>query len=290
MQFLAELVVFIDGRNIKVGSGEAVEIDRTCRSVFAVAGDGFDGQRVAQLVRNLESTAVCFDFLVHDVEAGTRVVRVVQHGCSAEGTRQQASALTGLAIVLHIIARKPHEQRATVEFQCAPTGPDVLVVIFRTEFEIVAKTAAGQTCTAGTDPEVFAQRGRGGNDEVGLVVRAIGASHLDLRFIGKAGSHIFDGTTNGVATVERALRPPQHLDPLDIVHIEHGSLGAIKIDIVDIKTDARLEAGDGILLPHAANERGECCVGAAADFQRKVRHLVGNFGDLERAAANQFLA
>src|SRR3546814_1786820 len=52
---------------------------------------------------------------------------------------------------------------------------------------------------------------------------------------------VFDRAADRVAAVERALRPAQHLDPLDVVYVEHRGLRAVQINVVEIDADARSE-------------------------------------------------
>ena len=82
-----------------------------------------------------------------------------------------------------------------------------------------------------------------------------------------ASCHIFDRAADRVAAVKRALRPAQHLDPLDVVNVEHGRLRAIKVDVVKIDADAAFEAGDRILLADAADKGGQRAVGATRRFE-----------------------
>ena len=100
------------------------------------------------------------------------------------------------------------------------------------------------------------------DDQVDLVVGAKLARALSSS-VGEPAGDIFDRAADRVAAVERALRPAQHLDPLDVVNVEHGGLRAVEIDVVEIEADAGLEAGDRILLADAADEGGQGRVGAA---------------------------
>src|SRR3546814_17967723 len=68
----------------------------------------------------------------------------------------------------------------------------------------------------------------------------IGAN-LDFRIVRQPASHIFDRAAYGVAAVERALRAAQNLDPLDVVDIQHRTLGTVQIDVIEIEADARSE-------------------------------------------------
>ena len=83
------------------------------------------------------------------------------------------------------------------------------------------------------------------------------------------------------------MRTAQHLDPLDIVNIEHGSLGGVEIDVVDIEPDASLETRDRILLADAADKGCQRRIRTAADFQREVGNHLADFGELQRAARDQ---
>jgi hypothetical protein len=91
---------------------------------------------------------------------------------------------------------------------------------------------------------------------------------------------VLDRAADRVAAVERALRAAQHLDPLDVVDFEHRRLGSVQVDVVEIEADARLEAGDRVLLADAADEGGERRVGAARRLEGDVRRGVGQSGDV----------
>src|SRR3546814_17981613 len=64
------------------------------------------------------------------------------------------------------------------------------------------------------------------------------------------------------------MRPAQHLDPLDVVYVEHRGLRAVQINVVEIDADACLETRHRILLADAADARGERRVGAARRLER----------------------
>ena len=66
--------------------------------------------------------------------------------------------------------------------------------------------------------------------------------------------------------------------------------GRLRIDVVEIEADARLEAGDRILLADSADEGGQRGVGAARRLERDVRGGVGKVGDVDRAGALERLA
>ena len=75
--------------------------------------------------------------------------------------------------------------------------------------------------------------------------------------VGMRRGHIFDRAADRVAAVERALRPAQNFDPLDVVDVEHRGLRTVEIDVVEIEADALLEPGDRVLLADAADEGGQ---------------------------------
>src|SRR3546814_21194699 len=79
---------------------------------------------------------------------------------------------------------------------------------------------------------------------------------------------VFDRAADRVAAVERALRPVQHLDPLDVVYVEHRGLRAVEINVVDIDAEACLEPRHRNLLAEAADERGERRVVAGRRLER----------------------
>src|SRR3546814_12148767 len=87
----------------------------------------------------------------------------------------------------------------------------------------------------------IADRRRRADDAVGLIVTAIGRAQLDLDRVGQPLGHVFHRAADRVAAVARALRPAQHLDPLDVVYVEPRGLRAVQINVADIHTDARPE-------------------------------------------------
>src|SRR5690606_15251810 len=96
------------------------------------------------------------------------------------------------------------------------------------------------------------------------------------------------GAADRIAAVERALRPAQHLDALDVVDLEHRALRTVQIDVVEVDADALLEARNGILLTDAANEGAQGGVGAARSLERSVGSELGDLGYVDRATLAQF--
>ena len=169
------------------------------------------------------------------------------------------------------------------DFQRAPPGPDVLVVIFETVGQIVAKAAARQPRARCADAHQIGKRHARGNHRLGLVIAAIGDPRLERRVLRQRLGHIFDRAADRVAAIERALRAAQHLDALDIIDIEHGGLWPVEIDIVEIDADALLETGNRVLLADAADEGREGRVGPARWFQCGVGRGLADIGNVDRA-------
>ena len=108
-----------------------------------------------------------------------------------------------------------------------------------------------------------------------------------------------DGAADRILAGERALRPAQDLDPVEVDQLDHRAVHRREIDVVDIDADAGLEREGGVALADAADigrdrraegrrrlaqgdvgrvdaDVGE--VGLAARFE----HLAGDGGDRER--------
>ena len=118
---------------------------------------------------------------------------------------------------------------------------------------------------------------------LGLIVHAVCGAHLEGEFLRQTFCDIFDGTADGVAAIECALRTTQHFDPLDIINVQNCPLRAVEIDIVEVDTDAGFKAGNRILLAHAADERGQRRIGATRVFERDIGCGVADVSDVERA-------
>ncbi len=91
----------------------------------------------------------------------------------------------------------------------------------------------------------------------------------------------------GIAAIERALRPAQDFDALDIVEVEHRADLARLVDVVDIDRDHRLLNGVG--LAHAAQGIG---LGGVADIgpgDGEVGDLAGEVADRVDLAVLQVL-
>ena len=176
------------------------------------------------------------------------------------------------------------------EFGRDATGKNILVIMLCARVQVFAKTIAlvPGNCTA--DREGIAEGNSDLPDQVDLVVRTISCTDLAAEFIAEAIGDVFDGATNGVAAVERALRAAQYFDARNVKDVEHRTLGTRNIDIVDIQTDARFKAPKRILLADAANETDEGGVRTTRDLQRHVRCLVLQGSDIDSALRSERIA
>ena len=173
-------------------------------------------------------------------------------------------ATARVAVVVSVIARKPHKQRPAVIFDRAAYGADLLVVIFLTRCEIGAESLARQDCAAAANREAAVTDGQGeAGGQIGLIIGAVGRPQVQPGRVAQTAADIFDRAANGVAPVKRTLRPAQYLDPLQIVYFKHCSLRSVEIDIVEIDADARFETSNGILLADTANEGRQRGIGTA---------------------------
>jgi len=57
---------------------------------------------------------------------------------------------------------------------------------------------------------------------------------------------VLDRAGDGVLAVERALRPAQHLDAIDVVDIEQRRLRARQVHIIEVYAHSRLEPPQGV--------------------------------------------
>ena len=201
-------------------------------------------------------------------------------------------AAARIALVLGIVTLDANEGRLAIaaHFEAQPARPDVLVVVFEPGGEIVAEAPARQPRERATDANEIADRGGSGDHAFRLIVGAVSRANLDRGVLRQSPGDVFYRAADRVAAVERALRAAQHLDPLDVVDVEHRGLRAVEIDIIQIDADALFEARHRILLTDTADEGGERRIGGAAGLERDVGHGLPDIGDVERAPLCQFLA
>ena len=200
-------------------------------------------------------------------------------------------AVPGVGIVADPVRGQAEEQvRSRLPFGGDPGGEHVLVVMLVAGVEILAIAVALQPGDRAADAERVADRQSHRADQVDLVVAAIGRPHPRVELMAEPAGDVFERAADRVAAVERALRPAQHLDPLDVEDVEHRRLRARDIDVVDIEADAGLEAPERVLLADAADEADQGRVGAARDLQRSVRRALHHRGEVDRALVLERLA
>src|SRR5690606_5394691 len=94
-----------------------------------------------------------------------------------------------------------------------------------------------------------------------------------------------------VAAEQGPLRAAQDLDALEVEDIENRTVGRGVVDIIDIEPDPRLEGGQEVDLPEAANERliGLGAIAGAAAVHFHVGNGIGDVDDTGDAALLKLL-
>ena len=277
LEFLAELVVVILGRDVQDRRRQVVEVDVPARFAVAIGGDRLERQHV-----------------VDDVLAGQRdaarlhVVPVAGAGAGVVLAGQDRSELAvtvaGVGAVLHPVGGDTEEQRVRRRpFHAGAGGGDVLVVVLGAGVQVGAEAVTQVAGDAEGDADRVADRAGDIGDGVELVVAAVGALQRDRGLIADAAGHILDRAADGVAAVQGALRPAQDLDALHVEDIQDRGLRTGDIDVVDVQTHARIEAPQRVLLANAADEGDQGRVRAARRVQRQTGRRTGQFGDVGRA-------
>ncbi len=77
---------------------------------------------------------------------------------------------------------------------------------------------------------------------------------------GFVGDHV-DRTADGVAAVERALRPPQNFDAVDVVEFGIDRRRALNVDAVDVVSHRGVPARRGVLAAQAAHRNDVLAAG-----------------------------
>ena len=109
-----------------------------------------------------------------------------------------------------------------MNFKCQSGSPQIFVVVFcilavQCRDQKLTVAIAVQVCITHTQVDfVFNQRHLTGQLHVAAAVIAQGHLSIKLRFTGHFFRNIFHRTTNGVLTVQCALRPAQHFNSLYI--------------------------------------------------------------------------
>jgi len=286
LKFLADLLVEVSAGHIEIDRRKRIEINRRIAVVLAPGGYRPQRQRAAQLDFCVHRQAVGFHFLFGIVERSARVEDIVEHGRAGYQPGDQPVATTRIAAVLGIVPLDPDEGRFAIaaHLQAHAAAPDILVVVFEARGEIVAETAPRKPRNRAADADQVADRCRSGDHAFRLVVSAVGSANAYRGILRQAARDVFYGPADRVAAIERALRPAQHLDALDIVDIQHRGLRPVEIDVVEIDADALLEPRNGVLLADAADKGRQRRIGGSAGFQRDVGYALPDIGDVERAA------
>ena len=291
LQFLAELLVAIEGGHVEIDRGQRVEVDGRGAVILAPTGDRTDRQCVRQVHGEIGRDAVGFHVLLRIGEAAAGIVNVVQHRRARAEAWNEAMAAALVALVPGVVAGDADRPRLSViaRLDGAARGPDVLVVILLARGEVLAEAAARKPRHRTAHAHQVSQRCGRRQDRIGPVIGAKRSLQLYRYILRQQAGDIFHRAADGVAAIQRALRTAQHLDPLHIVDVQHCGLRAVEIDIVEIDAHTLLEAGNRVLLADAADEGRKRRVGAARFLQRRVGAELRDFSDIDRAALFQFL-
>ena len=127
------------------------------------------------------------------------------------------------------------------------------------------------------------------------VIRAARHRHRTGKLAAGLGFHRGDryGAADGVAAEQRALRPAQHFQPLDIHDVENGAHRAGDVDAVHVETHARLGGGQKLFLTHAAQIDGggvRRAAKAGVVLQGHAGHELGDLVEAGNAAVVQGFA
>ena len=168
-------------------------------------------------------------------------------------------ATARITFVAAIVTADTHRYRCAIaaKFDGTASCPNVLVVVFETRGQIVAEAATRQACKASPNTHDVANRCRGCDDSVSLSIGADRSTYRNRSLLRQTLGHIFDRTTDGIASIKRALWTAQNFDAFDFIYIENGSLWAVQINVVEINADAGFETRHGILLADAADKCGQ---------------------------------
>ena len=135
------------------------------------------------------------------------------------------------------------------------------------------------------DRDAVGDRAGDGAAQVELVIIAVGGREVGAERVARPAGDEGERAADRVLAVERALRPAQHLDPLQIEQVELGAADAAVIDAVDIDADRRIEGLQRVGLADAANVDVGRVGGAAALDDVEVRHRALQAGRVLRLDA-----
>ncbi len=291
LEFLRRLVVLVATGDVERRGRPAVEIDQRLGLTLTVGRDRLERQHVVDFPGRRQRRTARLDVVVA-AHAPGRVVHVGGHDIRSREARPRGFAMTvlGVRVVVDVVTGEPEAERvAGVPLGAHAKGVHILVVVLLPGEQVLAVAVAAVHGGARADCEGLADRRRARGDQVGLVVRAEVGAHVEPRLLAERLRDVLDRAADGVAPVERALRPAQHLETLDVVDVEHRALRPRDVDVVHVQAHSGLEAPQRVLLPDAADERDERRVRAARDLQREVGRGLLQPGDVERAGVVEAL-
>src|SRR6185369_16008625 len=160
LEFLAELVVLVDRRNVDIDCRQRVEVDRGLCAVPAICSNRLEPEPVGQANFALKRDAPGTNFLLGVVKRPLAVEHVVEHWSPAQQAGDQAMTATRVAVVPCLVARESEEDVVRgLELDRAASRPDVLVVILGSGGEIFPEAAAGEPPDGSTQAQ---SAGKGG--------------------------------------------------------------------------------------------------------------------------------
>ena len=273
-------MIAVDGGHVQRRQRRLVEVDDGVRVAHAIGRDRLQRQHVVDAIFAGHGQAGRVHFL-QATKAGLGVVFVGGGREAADGRVDLAVAMTRSRVVVHaVVGDAQAELIDRVPFRADTVGVDVLVVVLLAGGQVGPEAVTAVAGIGTADAEGRRQRQGAADQIVLLVVRTeLGASHKG-RFRAKRLGHVLDGAADGVAAVERALRAAQHFDAADVEDVEHRTLRASDIDVVNIEAHAGLEAPQRILLADAADEGDQRRVRTTGDLDRRVRRLLLQGGDV----------
>ena len=149
--------------------------------------------------------------------------------------------------------------------------------VFIVDVAVVGDVAQVAVARLGHDAEghtnAVAQLGAAVQSDVEAAEVADAGVHLQPRFTTGRLGDVADGAASGVAAVQRALRAPQHFNPLQIEHVEHGARLACDVDVVDVDRHRRVSGEQRFVSANAAHEDLGPAGGARVLLDHDVGHL-----------------
>ena len=280
LEFLRDLLVVVGRDHVGDAGRGGVEVDVVfgirlavgrnrleLPGVVHIPGDGHGGALAVGAVQRLETTAG-----IEDV-GFRRAGRAEEKRAEAVGF-EPGEAL-GFGFVFGAIEIELHLDAVggqPVEGQAEGLGIAVGDLAAGEEVFAVAVVAEGAERHLGAQ---FAFDQRAAHTHLDVLVAVAAGSQGDEAggFVGQRLADVFDGATDGVFTVERALRTAQHFDTADIEQVEQGTLRTGVINVVEVEAHTRIHTPERVGLTDTAQEHGECGRLATARVDRQVGHF-----------------